>query len=266
MSPWNQSRRRMWPVYAGIALIVLGFVMGYLLLTGVIGTPDDDGSEASPAGVVPPRTHPTKDEDGTDRQPHLRVLSWGRESGQLAVVVRNESRHFIERARVRITARDTGDVVVLSTTGTPADVCCTILGLPPGEEFGLFAEVDDDVPDIGSVVVEPVAAETHPVDADERVTVATPRLQRYDDDTVVTATVTARGRLSGYLAVQALLTDGEGVLAQVISGRFYCFEPGRARQVRLHLFHAVPGDLRLSRVVAYPIPAGVPANVPGRCR
>ena len=88
---------------------------------------------------------------------------------------------------------------------------------------------------------------------------------RSDDDTVVTAVVTASGWLSGYIVVQAILTDADREVAQVISGRFYCFEAGRSREVRLQLFHPVPGSLQLARVVAHPIPKDVPPHVDGRC-
>jgi hypothetical protein len=265
MSPWNESRRRMWPVYVGIALIVLGFVSGYLLLTGVVGTPDgDDGSGDRSAHPSTPSV--TEPDDDSPPPRMLHVVSWGRASGQLAVVVRNDSRRFIDRARVRITAHGAADSLVLTTTGTSRDVCCTIVGLPPGEVYGLFAEVDPDLRDITAVEVEQISVDTRPADSDWSVAVETPALLRFDDDTVVTARLTARGRLSGYVAAQAILTGPNGAVAQVISGRFYCFEPGRSRLIRLHLFHAVPADLELARIVAYPIPAGVPPAVSWECR
>lgn len=267
MSPWHESRRPTWPVYGGIGLIVLGLVTGYLLLTGVIGTADDDGRDAPTSDAEVILSIPTSEgPGGEDERPLLEVVSWGRASGQLAVLVRNESRLHLERVRVRITARDGADTVVLSTAGTARDVCCTILGLPPGQEYGLFAELDPGRVDIATVEVTPLHAETRRATRVERVRVSRARLHRYADDTVVTAALTARGRLSGYVAVQAVLIDRVGGVAQVISGRFYCFEAGRPRAIRLRLFHPVPDDLRLDRILAYPIPAGVPAHVPWECR
>lgn len=266
MSPWTETRRPMWPVYAGMVVIIVGLVAGYLLLTGVVGGGDGDESRDARTtdDILVPSATPQG--PGGERRPALEVVSWGTASGQLAVVVRNESARHIERQRVRITARDDAGGVVLSTTGSPRDVCCTIVGLPPGQKYGLFAEVDPATTGIATVDVEPVATRTRGSAPVQHVAVNDPRLLRYDDDTVVTARLTARGRLSGYVSVQALLVDREGDVAQVISGRFYCFETGRSRDVRLHLFHAVPEELRLGRILAYPIPTGVPAHVPWECR
>lgn len=256
----------MWPVYGGIAVIVVGFVTGYLLLTGVLGDGDgEEGDDARAAGPAPSSSSATEG-NGAERRPVLDVVSWGAASGQLAVVVRNDSPRHIERLRVRITARNGANDVVLSTTGSPRDVCCTVVGLRPGGTSGLFAEIDPGLTDIATVEVAPVAARTSSQPPVEHVSVNDPRLHRYAGDTVVTARLTARGDLSGYVAVQALLVDPDGEVAQVISGRFYCFETGQPRDIRLRLFHAVPGDLRLGRILAQPIPPGVPAHVPWRCR
>lgn len=261
MSPWNESRRSMWLLYAGLVFIVVAAVLGYLALTGVVGDYDDDDGRRPRADVSTPSSTPT-----SDPQPAaLEVVSWGRSSGQLAIVVRNNSGRHIDRARLRITARDADGDVVLKKTGTPRDVCCTVVGLPPDGEFGLFAELDPGVGPIAAVDVEPLEVGGRRAGSEPQVTVRESGLQRYDDDTVVTAVVKAKGWLSGYVAVQAILTDADGDVAQVISGRFYCFERGRPREVRLHLFHAIPDSLRLDRVVAFPIPIGVTPHVPGRC-
>lgn len=262
MSPWNESRRSMWLLYTGLVFVVVAAVLGYLALTGVVGDYDDDDGGGPPrADASSPSSAPP-----TDPPPAvLEVVSWGRSSGQLAVVVRNNSGRHLDRARLRITARDADGDVVLKMSGSPRDVCCTVVGLPPGGEFGLFAELDRGVGPIAAVDVAPLEVGGRQAGTEPRVVVRAPGLQRYDDDTVVTAVVTARGWLSGYVAVQAILTDADGDVAQVISGRFYCFERGTPREVRLRLFHAVPRSLRLDRVVAFPIPIGVTPHVPGRC-
>lgn len=270
MSPWNDSRGPLWPLYAGIGFIVVALAGGFILMTGVADDSDDGrtGRSPAPTSQARPSWEPTPsgpDDDGMARQ-GPEVVSWGREGRQLAVVVRNDSRRVIDEARVRITARDAADNPVLSTTGTPRDVCCTIVGLPPGKDFGLFAVLDSDASEIADVEVVYVAQDTRPVRPPEpRILVDDPALLRYDDDTVAVATLTARGRVADYVAAQAILVDEAGDVAQVISGRFWCYEPGRRRQIRLHLFHPVPADVRLDRVVAYPIPAGVPAGVRGGC-
>lgn len=263
MSPWTETRRPRWPIYTGLAVIIIGFVAGYLLMTGVVG--DDDGGGGSDAAQTPGPV--ATDAPGQTGEPVLKVVSWGQSSGQLAVVVRNQSPRLIQQMRVRITAVDRSNATVLSTTGTARDVCCTIVGLPPGASFGLFAELDRPAWDIAGVRVAPVSTSAGTVRTSPRIVADRAEIQRYADDTVVTAHLTARGgRLSGYVAAQAFLAGRDGRVSQVISGRFYCFGPGRSREVRLHLFHAVPDDLRLIGVVAYPLPAGVRPYVPWKCR
>ncbi|WP_435768489.1 hypothetical protein [Nocardioides sp. SYSU DS0651] len=272
MSPWSDNRRRRWPVYAGLALIVLGIVAGYLLMTGADGDGGAGRSPATPAVSASPdgpaqevETPDPTDPDDAGSVPILEVVSWGRASGQLAVEVRNRSTEVIEELRVRITALDESGATVVSTTGSERDVCCTVVGLPPGRSFGLFAELGPSARDVAAVEVEPVSAE--PAErAVPRVAVRRPRLERRADDTVVVARLAARGRAPvRYVAVQAFLAGPDGRVSQVISGRF-CLGADRTGEVRLHLFHPVPRSLRLDRVVAYALPPGVRPHVPWRCR
>lgn len=260
MSPWTVTKRPVWPVYLGMALIIAGLVAGYLLMTGDA----DDGagsSEPTTPGMIATETAAEQHD-----RPDLAVVSWGQTSGQLAVVVRNASSRPIERMRVRITARDRSGATVLSTTGTAPDVCCTIVGLPPGKIFGLFAELDSPSAwNIAQVEVEPLSADFGETGDEPEVRAVATGLQREDDDTVVTAEVTVAGSHSGYVAAQALLTGADGRVAQVVSGRFYCFGREGTREIRLHLFHAVPRTLRLDRVVAYALPPGVRPYVPWKC-
>lgn len=273
MSPWSETKRPMLPIYLGIAVVVVGMVVGYFLMTGAIGGGTHAAGQDPPTPGVASTSPAAVDVASGRTASPLKVVSWGETSGQLAVVVRNTTTWPISRMRVRITARNASGAILTSTIGTPRDVCCTVLGLPPGRSFGLFAELDPAVArDTASVEVEPVSPSGPPSRkvrgkaGSASVTVGKAALDRYRRDTVVTVGLTARGRgLSGYLAAQALLTDASGRVVQVVSGRFYCFGPGSSRQVRLHLFHAVPSGLRLGRVMAYPIPAGVPAHVPGEC-
>jgi hypothetical protein len=259
LSPWTVTKRPVWPIYLGLALIIVGVVAGYLLMTD--DADDGDGrSDASTPGVV--ATDPAEQH----HRPDLAVVSWGQTSGQLAVVVRNASSRPIERMRVRITARDRSNATVLSTTGTAPDVCCTIVGLPPGKIFGLFAELDGPAAwDIARVEVEPVSADFGKAGDGPEVRAVATDLERAAGDTVVTADVTVTGSHSGYVAAQALLTGPDGRVAQVVSGRFYCFGSDGTREIRLHLFHPVPKSLRLDRVVAYALPPGVRPYVPWKC-
>jgi hypothetical protein len=265
MSPWSENKRPIWPIYLGIGVIVLGLVTGYLLMTGVVGAGSDAGGDRPTPGLVSP---PPGSDDTAQQASPLKVVSWGDASGQLAVVVRNESGRLIKQMRVRITARDGSGNVVMSTTGTARDVCCTVVGLPPDKYFGLFAELDpESARETSTVEVEPASPHVDEARGPTApIVVSGTSLRRYADDTVVTADLTARGRaLSGYVAAQALLVSNEGRVVQVVSGRYYCLRPGSPRQIRLRLFHAVPDGVRLDRVVAYPIPSGVPPHVPGKC-
>jgi hypothetical protein len=262
MSPWTVTKRPVWPIYLGMAVIIAGLVAGYLMMTGGIGGDDDGGgSDAKTPGMVATETAAQQ-----HHRPDLAVVSWGQTSGQLAVVVRNVSSRPIERMRVRITARDRSNAAVLSTTGTAPDVCCTIVGLPPGKIFGLFAELDSSAAwDIARVEVEPVSADYGKAGDGPQVRAVATNLQREEGDTVVTADLTVKGAHSGYVAAQAFLTGTDGRVAQVVSGRFYCFGRDGTREIQLHLFHTVPKSLRLDRVVAYALPAGVRPYVPWKC-
>lgn len=276
MSPWIETRLPRWPLYAGIAVIVAGIVVGYLLMTGAVGGGGDPGEEPETPGLV--RSAATSEstsastQSADERPSPLEVVSWGHAKGQLAVVVRNESGEPITAERVRITALDSEGDVLTSTTGTPDDVCCTIVGLPPGRYFGLFANLDpttlERTADVAvEQVDEPVPGASKAALPAARIRVDGTRLQRLPDDTVVSARLTTRGSgLSGYVAAQAFLVGRDGRVVQVISGRFYCFGPGQSRTVRMQLLHAAPEGVRLDRVVAYPIPAGIPAHVSWECR
>lgn len=277
MSPWNEKRGPRWPLFVGIGCVVVGLVGGFLLMTGITDRRGDDpdpapGPERSAAPTTSaPAPTPTSPTTATTAPPTpggsgLTVVSWGQAAGQLAVVVRNDTDEVVERARVLLTARDSSGAALLSTSGTEDDVCCTVVGLAPGAEFGLFAELRSPLRGVTEVEVRPVAGGSSTADGDvPRVEVREPRLRHLPGDTVVTARLTARGDLSGYLAAQALLVDAEGRVVQVVSGRFYCFASGRPGAVRLRLFHEVPRGLRLGRVLAQAVPRGVAPGVPGRC-
>lgn len=273
MSPWTEKTGPVWPLYAGIAILVLAAGAGLLLLTGVVDSGDDEPRTPRASPSAPPTTAATPDRPSSSAIPSapttalgdgLRVVSWGQARGQLAVVVRNDGSRAIEQARVRITATDARGDRLLSTSGTAGDVCCTVTGLAPGGRAALFVDPVPDAAAVRTVVVEPVSLRAAPA-VTASVSARGPVLQRLPGDTVVSVGLLARGDLSGYVAAQAVLVDPRGRVAQVISGRFYCFEPGRARTVRLHLFHAVPAGLRVGEVLAQPVPADAPGVVPGRC-
>lgn len=270
MSPWTEKQSPRWPLVLGTVLILAGLIGGVLLMAG--GSGDDEAEP--PAGTGPPSMSASSgvtgaaatpgDEDPADGP---RVVDWGVAAGQLAVVVRNDTRKVIDAARVRITATDAQGATVLSTTGTADDVCCTIVGLPPNQDFGLFAPLaeGDAAAAIADVAVDYVSVESGRSGSRAWVGAADGELHVSGDDTTVTTTLTAHGAVDGYVAAQAILVDREGKVAQLISGRFYCFEAGSQRRVRMQLFHAVPEHLRLGRVLAYALPDDVPSYVPEKC-
>ncbi len=270
MSPWNEKTSPAWPLYAGIALILAAAVSGLLLLLGVVDSDDEPreaGPTPAPSATATQRPTPPRPSGTARSGDGLEVVSWGEARGQLAVLVRNASDRHVEHARVRITAKDAAGAVLLSTTGSAGDVCCSAAGLPPGGELALFADPAPAAGRIRTVEVDDLAAETRPATDDEpSVRAGRPVLTREADDTVVTVALTLRGASSGYVAAQAVLVDDEDRPVQVISGRFYCFEPGTARTVRMQLFHAVPPGLRVGRVLAQPLPDDTPGIAPGRCR
>lgn len=226
MSPWKEPRNARWPVYAGIGCVATGMILGLLLMFGVFsGSRDSDDDAPSPGGTATaePTASPTETAQGRDGP---EVVSWGQEGRQLAVVVRNDSDQVIEQARVRVVGTDASGRQVVATSGTANNVCCTILGLPPGEEFGIYAPIRPSVAEVADVRVEYVSKETRDAaDEEGTVTATAGRLHRYDDNTVVTATFTAAGPVGDYVAAQAILVRPNGDLAQVISGRYWCYEP-----------------------------------------
>ncbi|NYJ01433.1 hypothetical protein HNR19_002131 [Nocardioides thalensis] len=277
MSPWTETTRATWPLYPGVGVIAFGMVVGYLLMSGLVAGGGEGATRdaRTPGPVASSRPSDTATEDVTEdsedpQRTALDVVSWGHANGQLAVVVRNETGRLIESMRVRISALDGDGETLMSTTGSAGDVCCTILGLPPEGYFGLFADAQPTLADhIGDVVVEPATSSFEQGDASAptRVHVEYASLLRTADDAVVTARLrTSRGRaFSGYVAAQAFLVRPNGRVAQVISGRFYCFAPGETREVWMELLHPAPPGLRLDLVVAYAIPAGVAPHVPWEC-
>lgn len=270
MSTWHEQQRPVWPLYAGLVLVTLAILIGMLLTWGL---PGDDGStaerspSATPTATLPsdtPAASPSASPAGDPTKPE--VVSWGGNGDQLAIVVRNASDRFIRKARVQIVARDGGGRTILATTGDARSTCCTVLGLPPGEDFGLFAFVPSSVAEVDEVEVRYVSMESRPARSrGTRVETTHARLELLPDDAVVAATLTADGPVHGFVSGQAFLEDRRGHLTAVISGRFYCFADGTSRQVRMELLRPLPRGTRIRRVLARPIPTGIPAHVGHTC-
>lgn len=266
MNPGDKKRQSRWLLYAGGACIATGLVVGPLLMSGMIGDSDPRGGSSSatrqPAGPSATDGGATVGVEGSGPD----VVSWGQEGRQLAVVVRNDRDQFLDEARVRITGRSASGRVVVSTIGTEYNVCCTVFGLAPGEQFAVYAPIRPGVDKVSDVAVEYVSTDFRAVREEEpRVTASEARLVRTADDTVVSVVLRAEGPVDDFVAAQAVLVGPDGKVAQVISGRYWCYEPGTQRRVRLQLFRAVPDGLHLDKVLAHSIPDGVRTGTKGEC-
>ncbi|MBM9459503.1 hypothetical protein JK386_06280 [Nocardioides sp. zg-536] len=271
------THRQVWPAVL-VAIIVLAGVLGAFLMTR---GPLPAGDAHPGAGVSSPTSDPASDptsdpsstpgrttETGTSHGAlaALEVVRWGGHGDQLAVEVRNASDRTVLRAELQVVALDARGAPVGVASAHPATTCCTVLGLPPGASYGVFADLDVPVEDVAQVRVRYLQvrfADTEPTPA--RLTVSETRLRRLPGDTEVRAVLRATGDVRGFVVGQALLEDATGRLVGVISGRFYCFADRSRRSVRMQLLRPVPARTRVDRVLAYPIPAGETAGVPDRC-
>lgn len=255
------ERRQLWPLVLGILVLAMGLGGALLMTTG------DRGPDPVPGGTGGPT--PTERAERAERADALpagpEVVRWGGGDGQLAVVVRNTADVTIAAATVRITALDADGAVLSATSGNARTTCCTVLGLPPNREFGLFADLDAPLADVDRVEVRYLDVRTT-TRRPPRVDVGRPRLERMPDDATVAVELETRGEVRGFVVGQAFLVDDDGDLVGVISGRFYCFRDGTRRSVRMQLLRPVPPSVRVERALAYPIPADADAGVRHDCQ
>lgn len=257
MTPTRLPRSARWAVAA-----VLGAAV--LVACTMVASPRDGDESVPPALLDPPAT---LDLPAGDTGPEtLPVTSWGGTGHDLAVVVANDTEAAITQAQVTIVGLDEDDQPVTLSSGTPGDPCCSIIGLPPEGQYGLFAHLERPVAELSDVEVR---VDTVALDADvpdDRVDVGTARLTLTRDDAVVTASLRPRGDIGPYVVGQAVLVDGEDRPVGVISGRFYCFDDRDRREVRMELLRPAPPGTSIGQVMAYPIPADVsPGAVAGSC-
>lgn len=232
-----------------------------LVLTSCTGTSAPERSE-SPARTTSTTSGSVSRTSEAAGSPDLKVRSWGVNDGLLSVVVVNRSRALVRSARAVITARDANGNSIATVSGPPSSRCCTILSLPPGGSFGLYAALGDaatrtrsvtvDYADVSMSAVAAAAPELDVTDA---------ALQTDNGLAVVSATVSVKNLTGPYIAAQAFLTNAAGSLIAVVSGRFYCFDSTDSRVVRIQLFHPVPAGTKIKSVVAYPIPDDLPTTV-----
>lgn len=266
--PWRRGALVLSPVV--LLLLIGAFVLGQYGPNQHGAARDPGARPSAGAGTgtdeqVPPALiTPTSSPSAAVAEPEL--VRWGGQGTRLAMVVRNPTEVEIRYARVLVTALDAQGQSLGTRSAAPGAKCCTVLGLAPGGEFGLFADLGIPVSRIDQVRITFLDVLTAPVaEAAPQVLVSDPVLSRTPTDAVVTATLTASGPVGPLVAGQAFLADPEGRLVAVISGRFYCFADKTQRRLRMQLLHPVPDGTRVQRVLAHPIPAGVPAITPRAC-
>lgn len=242
-------------------------VLALVTITGCSPAPPDAGTVPS-AVITAPSPSPSPSPSASAPAPDpLRIVTWGDDGTHLSVVVRNVSHQLIRSARVLITVFDHDGTQQVATVGSARSKCCTVLGLPPGKDFGLYLPTISPA-DVGSVTVAALNPHTEPWQpGEDAVALATQgRLTRTRHDVTVTARVRIRGPASPYVIGQAFLVDRSRHLRAVISGRYYCFRSMRERHIRMHLTYSAPPGTILEKVVAYPIPKNEPTLVGFQCQ
>ncbi|GAA4752274.1 hypothetical protein GCM10023350_41930 [Nocardioides endophyticus] len=205
--------------------------------------------------------------DAAPARPILVTQEWGVVDGMLSVVVRNTTDRTLRSAAGVITARDRNDVLIVSSLEAQDGVCCSVVDLPPGQEFGLYVDVGDAAEEISRVDVayrdvawasadesQPSTLEVRPVQLDGN-----------GRGAVVVAKVHTDEPMVAQASVQAFLDGPDGTFLAVVAGRWYCFSQG-THEIRMQLLHPVPAGTTVDRVVIHPVaddPDGTALNCAG---
>ncbi len=231
-------------------------------------TATDEPTDEPTEGGTDTTATPTADVPEADGQlpSGPEVVRWGGQGRQLSVVIRNQSDVMVKQANTEIEAIGSSGEVISTATGNASTTCCSVLGLVPGAQYGLFADLDVPVSEVASVRVtyldpEVVEAATYP----EPVTTRVLGVDHPAGDTVVRVDINVHEAASPYLVGQAFLVDAEGRLVGVISGRWYCVGPGTQRELRMQLLNPTPAATRVDRVVVHAVPQGVSPGVTYTC-
>ncbi|GAA1744417.1 hypothetical protein [Aeromicrobium alkaliterrae] len=255
--PNPRGRCRRVPGRAAAALVLLA-----LVLAGC--SAPDSGIVPAPIVTPPPSAQPTSD---TELPASPEVVRWGGHDQQLAVVIRNDSGLVVRNAGTLIEAVGADGAVLASVRGDENTTCCRVIGLQPGSEYGLFADLDVPVTQVDDVRVTYLEPETEPATGDPApVTTGLVAITHPAGDTVVRVDVDVVAAPSPYLVGQAFLVDEDDRLVGVISGRFYCVGPGTERRLDMQLLSPTPRTTRVSAVVVHPVPDGVPPGVSHPCQ
>jgi len=277
------TRTRLGRLVGGLVIVAAVLAACSATDTGIVpdsilGGSDGDSEGGSDGGAEPADPTPTPSldlsgtEGGTDTgsDPHAprapEVVRWGGQGQQLAIVIRNQSEVMIRQANTVIEAIGRDGAVIDTATGHEQTTCCSVLGLVPGAEYGLFADLDVPVTQVSSVRVTYVDADFVSVTSyPEPVTTRVLGIDHPAGDTVVRVDIDVHEAASPYLVGQAFLVDTQGRLVGVISGRWYCVGPGTERELRMQLLDPTPAGTSVDRVVVHPVPDGVPPGVTHTC-
>ncbi|WP_341230071.1 hypothetical protein [Nocardioides salarius] len=178
--------------------------------------------------------------------PVLETAEWAVNDGLVSVMVRNDDSRVLRTATVALQGVDADGVLVgVWDTATMAgeSACCTVLGLEPGEQFGLYFAVGPQAERIADVELSFSEISWAKADAEaaEPVAAAVPQDTMLGPDrTVVVARVETGEQAVPRALVQAVLRGRSGKLIAVVTGRWSCFAAGEDRRIRMELFQRVP--------------------------
>lgn len=214
---------------------------------GDSGVPSSSGPQSSSTSASPTAQNTAK----------LHVREWGATTdGLLSVVVKNVGTVSIQRARAIITAKDSYDNTVVAVSAPTGARCCTIVGLAPGQVYGLYSNVGTSAGRIHNVEVEYTDVQL------SKAAVPTPSvatkaasLRVSAKSATVQVPVTVSGKVGPYISAQAFLAGPDGKFIAVVSGGYYCLPPNKQRTIRLQFFHPLPAQSRVRSIVAYPLDA-----------
>jgi hypothetical protein len=174
------------------------------------------------------------------------------------VVVSNVGDATVRSARAIISAEDAfGNVVaaVSAQAGTALGVrCCTIIGLAPGQRYGLYSNVGTRISRVKSVSVQYTAARTDASNVTSPVlSMSHASLHSDGKQANVYVTVQMSKQVGPYITVQAVLAGPDKKFVGVISGGFYCLAANTKRTIKLQFFHPVPAGSTVDSVVSFPL-------------
>jgi hypothetical protein len=238
-------------------------VVATLLVVGLLGSGCDQvSSKVRGSGTTEsaPAAAPAR--------PILVTQDWGVVDGMVSVVVKNTTDRTLRTAEAVITARDSNDVLVVSSLEAQDGGCCSVTELPPGQEFGLYVDVGADAADITRVDVAYRDVAWAPADDQAKKVLSARQVELLSSGVphvVVVADVKSSAPMVPQASVQAFLNGPDGEFLAVVSGRWFCISRG-SHEIRMEFPHDVLPNTTIDRVLIHPIanaPDGTALNCAG---